>query len=467
MIRPPVPVQGSARVGAFLLWATVAAAGTGAACGPRTIGEAPRSPGRAPPPVPRATPVDSGVPARDERLPATEDSLPGETVARTLPGGTRLAFYAQPAQALVAVRLSFPLSADEGPPEALARIAQGLAREELEREAASYGAHASLDRNATEASVAITGAAADFPQLTAILRRALTWGGWSAREVATARLIAATRAGRDEETPEPLLRRQLATRLFSELPAAADSVPPKVTPGTLQHFWANSFRANHMHAVVVGGVTEAEAVAALSGWPDPAPPPATTGQLPTGRTTRAGAEVSTGAAGGAVAMKPGEGPQVLFPWAAIGWTTAADPATVAVTARLVQLRLAAEPLRSARAELWWTHGRRALVALGSATAPADSAAPTVSARLLAVVREVAGRVTPAEVAAARLAVAREILLSARTPEGLARFLGGLFDRSGDPLAAQAFLRALNQVNAQSVEAGLRALAPPVTTEVQR
>ncbi len=468
MIRPPVRGQGRAQVGAFLLWATVGVAGTGAACAPpRAVPAAP------PPPVTARTPRTTLPPAEPgstggEAPSAMQDSLPGELAARTLAGGTRLVFYREPEPALVAVRLSFPLSSAEGPPQALARIAQGLTREELERAAAFYGARAVLEQSATEASFAITGAASDFPQLVGILRHAITWGGWTARAVATARLVAATGARRDEETPEPLLRRRLAAQLFSELPPAADSVPPKLTPITLQRFWASSFRPAHMHAVVVGAVEEAQALAALSAWPNPATPSAP--PPPLAHPTRRGAVADSaggpmGVKGAAAGASPGEGPQVLFPWAAIAWRTEADPATVAVVARLLRLRLMAEPLRNARAELWWSRGQRALVALGSATVPADSSAPALSATLDAAVRDVVRAVTPAEVAAARQAVAREILFSGRTPGGLARYLGELFDRTGDPLAGQAFLRALDRVSAHSVEAAVNGLARPVTAEV--
>ncbi len=396
-------------------------------------------------------------------LPAGEDSLPGEVTARLLAGGARLALYREPAQALVAVRVSFPLSTEDGPPEALARMAQGLAQGELERQADAYGARVSLERSPTYASFAITGAATDFDALVAVLRRGLAWGGWSDRDVETARLVAESWQRQRAELPEPLLRRRMAARLFPGRPARTDSVPPALTAAALHHFWARFFVPARMRAVVVGGVTEAQAVAALAAWPAPSRAGAVERLAPEGEPgDSAGAAVRRRGTARADTGSVGR-PQVLFPWAALGWSTDASPAVVSVAARLVQARLAAQPVRDAHAELWWTPDRSSLVVLASAAAASDSA--SVARALATGVSDVAAAVTGADAAAARLAVARDILFSARTPEGLARFLGELFDRTGDPAAGQAFLRALGRVSAAAVEGMLRRLGEPVTAAV--
>ena len=461
LLRPGRPGRGSARVGVLLSGATAAGAALLVIAGfaaPRPIATHASS---------ATDPGPAGAAARASR-PAMppQDSLPGEVTVRRLAGGARLAFYRQPAQDLVALRMSFPLSTEDGPPEALARIAQGLAGQALAREAATYGARISLERTASYASFGITGAAADLPALAGALQRAVAWGDWSEQQVATARLVAATRARRDVETPEPLLRRRLAAQLFPALPPEADSVPGSLTAGALHRFWAHSFAPARMQAVVVGAVTEAQASAALGDWPEPRPPGETAEEAPapdsaTADSLRASGRVQAAADTGRASL-----PQVLFPWAAVGWTAAAPPAAVAVAARLVQERLAAQPLRYARAELWWWGDARALVTLGSATRTGDPAAPGVAAALDAGVAAAAAALSPEDVARARLAVARDILFSARSPEGLARFLGELFERTGDPAAGQAFLRALDRVDAAAVGAALKGLGEAVVAEVK-
>ena len=154
---------------------------------------------------------------------------------------------------------------------------------------------------------------------------------------------------------------------------------------------------------------------------------------------------------------------MVFAWAAAAWRTDADPAAVAVSARLVQTRLAESGLRVARAELWWSGASRALVALGSAAA--DSTTPGTAARLAAAVRDASAQLTEAEVAAGRRAVARDILFAARTPDGLARYLGEMLERTGEPRAGQDFLQALDAVGAPTVRALLDGLGDGLTAEM--
>jgi hypothetical protein len=76
--------------------------------------------------------------------------------------------------------------------------------------------------------------------------------------------------------------------------------------------------------------------------------------------------------------------------------------------------------------------------------------PSPAAMLTAAPREVAALLTPAWVAEAREAVARDILLGGRTVEGLAGYLGELFERTGRPEAGQDFLRQLDGVDVEAV-----------------
>jgi len=158
-------------------------------------------------------------------------------------------------------------------------------------------------------------------------------------------------------------------------------------------------------------------------------------------------------------------PQVLFPWAGVGWPTGADLATAAVAARLIEAHFPGGMLRQARAELWWHGSRRALVLIGSATAPAQGAGAPRPV-LQAAAAEAASNVTADEVAAAHLDVARDILLAGRTPAGLADYLGQMYERSSDPMAGQAFLRQLERVSRTNVERTLRRLGTGAAAEVR-
>ncbi|HEX9106742.1 MAG TPA: hypothetical protein VF832_05935, partial [Longimicrobiales bacterium] len=161
-------------------------------------------------------------------------------------------------------------------------------------------------------------------------------------------------------------------------------------------------------------------------------------------------------------------PQVLFPWTAVGWRSEAAPAAIAVAARLLQARLSAASLRAAHAELWWNGERRALVLLGTpAAAPTDAATQGTSVVLALTLANAVASLTGEEVRAARSAVAREILFSARMPEGLARYLGQMAEHAGELGAGPAFLRALDRVDAPAVRAVLESVRKPRAAEVAR
>lgn len=474
-MRVPKPIQRSAPRGAFLLrrgrlavlvsalvpalpCSAVAQAGPGATVSPDSV------------PAPHAV---------------LQDSLPGAVAATALPGGGAVVLYPLPAQAIVAFRVAFLLSGAAGPPEALARIAQQLLRPEMERRAAQLGARVAFDRSATHAGFSIMGAADDGPELVAILRDGLARASWPARELQAAHLIALARAGEEAETVEPVLRRRLREALFPDMPARGDSVPARVTAATIQSFWSHTFRPERMRAVVVGPLTLAQAVDLLGSWPVPDQAPPDTGLAPPPRTRPGPPQPATG--------DTAAGPQVVFPWAAAGWRTDASPAVLAVAARLIDARLAAAAaLRTHRAELWWSGGARALVLLGSSfPPPPDTSAtrgpgrgarapafrslalprpapmPGPAAVLRAAAADAIEHATPEEVAAARQAVARDLLFAARTPAGLALYLGEMYDRTADPLSGQKLLLQLDAVDAGSVAAVLQSLGEPLVQELPR
>ncbi|HET9986708.1 MAG TPA: hypothetical protein VFQ38_24230 [Longimicrobiales bacterium] len=414
---------------------------------------------------------------------AGTDTLPGTLAVRRLEGGPTVVVYPQAPEPLVAVRASFALDTATAQAEALADILQRLARRGMEGQAAAAGGRVTLSRTPGHAVVTVTGPAGELRALVDVIRRGVAWREPSEAEVEAARLTAATAALATEETPEAALRLRVLASLFPLLPTEPGAVPPRqwVTPERLHSFWARSFRPERMQAVVVGGVSEEEATAAFRAWPAP--------QL---ADDGAAATDATAGQGTPAPARSERVPQVLFPWAAAGFPSDASPAVLAVTARLLEGRLAALPLRTARAEVWWQGGDRAVVLEGSAAAtpspvraaapiraapppkasrpssargarrvrpaagaapsppPARDTMPNPGALLATAPREVAALLTPAWVAEARQSVARDILLAGRTAEGLAGYLGELFERTGHPTAGQEFLHELEGVDAEAV-----------------
>lgn len=93
--------------------------------------------------------------------------------------------------------------------------------------------------------------------------------------------------------------------------------------------------------------------------------------------------------------------------------------------------------------------------------------PGPAAVLRAAAADAIEHATPEEVAAARQAVARDLLFAARTPAGLALYLGEMYDRTADPLSGQKLLLQLDAVDAGSVAAVLQSLGEPLVQELPR
>ncbi len=386
-----------------------------------------------------------------------QDTLPGRLVVRAEPAAGTVVVFPQPEEPLAAVRVSVGL-AGTGRPEPVAAVLQRLARPRLEAGATALGATLRLRVTPTHAIYALTGAARDLPAMLRLLGDALDppRADAGALEVARLRTAEAERAVR--ETPAPLLRARLRAALFPDL-SAADGVivDSTLTPATLEAFRRRVFRPERLAVVVAGGVRVETVAATLADW-TPAPPAAPGAARP---------EVEEGVAA----------PQLLGPWLAAGLDapTDASEAALAVAARLVARQLRGTDLRDPTAELWWQGGHRAIALLAGARSSAaaapgepDSAAAHAELELRNALRNADRTATPDAVARAARELSRDALLAARTPSGLAEYLGGFLDRTGDPGAGQAMLRALQTVGTEEVQRVLDALlaARPVRVELR-
>ena len=158
-------------------------------------------------------------------------------------------------------------------------------------------------------------------------------------------------------------------------------------------------------------------------------------------------------------------PEVVLPWAALGYTAAElDAAVLAVAADLVAKRLESEAIRDGAAELWWADGQRALVVLGSRAE--SGAVDALVDALRAAVARTAEETGASEVAVARRALANRLDFASRTTEGLARLIGEFHERSGDADGLRRFRSALDRVDAARVQAALETLLSRTPTIVE-
>lgn len=366
---------------------------------------------------------------------AESDSTVGRVVAYDAVDGPAVLVRSSPGAPLVALRLSVPIPAASGSAVA-AGVLQALAWDGLRAAAAELGASASVTRTATHAVYRIIGPRASFHQMAALLRRAVSWPEADARtiEATTARVVHGDLASL--ETPALRVRHQLRRELFAAA-GVGDPEAVRAPPGPegLQWYWRRYFVPQRMAVVVVGDVQPEVAASAFRGWPAPPPagrPPSTTGearQVP---------------------------PEVIYPWAGLGYAGAGvDPAVLMVAAAVLERQLRAAGVREGAAEYWWG-GPGGVVVVGSGGG--RSGGGSLASRLLRAIADAAATAGPSTIVEARRALRHTLLFSARTPQGLADLIGEFYDRTGDPDGAAEFLDRLKAVDVAAVQRALRMLA---------
>lgn len=390
--------------------------------------------------------------AAQGRAAAGADSVLGPVVAARPEGGPLVVVREQPESRLVAIRLAVRVSEPPGLAGA-ARVVLELARPRLEGAVAAVGGRASVERTATHAVYRVVGPADEFDRLAAAVLRAAAWpADVEPGALAAARVAAQAQATAEADTPEPLLRARLREALFPELGGApgAGADLAGLTPEQLRRWWAATAVASRAAVVVAGGVEAARVAAAFREWP---------------------VRGSRGSPSTAVARRGGErpapatrasppAPQVVSRRLGLGYPASRlDPAALAVAAALLQEQFARSGMTGAAAEVWWSQRRRALVLLAAdrPAAAGDGAAASPRTRLERAVADAAERADATAVARVRRRIVRDMLLAARSVEGLAEVVGGMLDRTGEPDAAPRFVAALERVDPHDVAGVLRAL----------
>ncbi len=350
---------------------------------------------------------------------------------------------------LAAVRLSIPV--DDGDVPGATRVLVELGREAMRDGAAPFGGHVSAQRLPGFAVFTVVGPARSFDAMVALLRRAVSEPSFDADALARARREAAHEVGSMLERPESRTRALLRQRIFLDSAGIEPGIPAvdSLTPDRLRHVWSAQFRPERMRAVIVGDLPTPVIRAAFSHWRH---------------------RFVTGSSGPGIGVGPRPEPQVLFPWAGIGYRVAPS-AAAAVATELIRRRAAAT-LRGGAAEIWWQHGTGGLVVVGSL---AESAAPNdtahagtrLQADLQQVVAATLAGATPAAVTDAARTVRVEFLLAGRTAAGAAEVIGRFLDASGQDEAARELVARLSGVNPDDVTTLLRGLIAqnPVRVEV--
>lgn len=363
-------------------------------------------------------------------------------------GGPTVVLRRGVALPLVAIRLSLPV--DDGDLPGATRVLVELGRDAMGDGAAPFGGRVSAQRLPGFAVFSVVGPARSFDAMVALLHRAVGEPRFDADALARARARAARQVGSLLERPETRTRALLRQRLFLDSAGMEPGIPAvdSLTPDRLRRVWSTQFRPERMRAIVVGDLSTPAIRAAFSHW----------------RSRNA-----TSPAGPGIGVGPRPEPQVMFPWAGIGYRVTPN-ALAAVATELIR-RQAAAALTTGTAELWWQRDGGGLVVLGSvAEAAAEdttAAGPRLQAELRRSVAAALAAATPEAVADAARTVRVALLLAARTAAGAAEVAGRFIDASGQVDAPRDLVAQLSAVDAHDVRTLLRGLMAeqPVSVEV--
>lgn len=330
-------------------------------------------------------------------------------------GGPEILWHRQ-ASPLVALRLSAPIDLDL--PAGAAELLQELARPAATAEARRFGADLRFHAAGDEAVISLTGPAAAFDALVAILRGAVAPPDLSVADLRPARARAEDRIHAALERPVPRLRTLLRASLAGRVTGGVDfdALQPERVRGIAERI----HRPDRLRVVLVGAPPPEIVRSAFAHWPRH-------------ETFDAGLGVAR--------LAPLPRPQAHHAWAALAYPLHTDYPAAAVAAALVQRRLHAAGLRDGQAEAWpATGGGSVLVVLGGAALddpevasaanitafPTDGPDQGVSALarfLRRMIAEAAALTGPRSVAEAATALRSELLIDARTVTGRAEVLG--------------------------------------------
>ena len=358
--------------------------------------------------------------------------------------------HRQPALPVVALRLS--ILADDPPGHAGAgHLFQHLWLPTLQEQAARVGGRVQAVRGSDAIVYTVVGPASELDYLAGLLRGTLRAPQPGTAEMLSALGHLAEERAAERESAPAYVRAALRARLFpADLPpAGTDPAAARLEAARLAEVWGEIYAPERVSIVAVGDVEERAVQRAFR-------------DLPGAPSER----LSTVPAGDTVPSLDADTPQATRAWLSRAYpASGAEPAALAVTARLVRNNLRRRMTRSTvEVEHWWTHHGQALAVV---VATPDSLLPAARRTVGAALEAVGSDVTPEAVLDAARGVRRELLFFSRTPERMAEVLGAFADRGDGADAAQRFFARLEEVTEDDVRAMLASLAEqePAVLEV--
>ncbi|HEX2208828.1 MAG TPA: hypothetical protein VHG93_14205 [Longimicrobium sp.] len=344
----------------------------------------------------------------------------------------------QPALPIVALRLS--LLADDPPGYAGAgHLMQHLFLPRLEERMARVGGRVQAVRTSDAVVYTVIGPAVELDYMAEVLRSVLRAPAPGTAEMLAAAAAVSQERGAEREIAPQYVRAALRARLFpADLPpAGTEAAMARLNTARLDAVWAAMYRPERVSIVAVGDV-EIEGV--RRAFRD-VPAAQGEGVAPLADSVRAFAA---------------DTPQATRGWFGRAWNaSAADPAALTVTARLLRNHLRRRMTRSSvDVEHWWTHHGQALALV---VATADSLVPVARRTVEGSLTALQANLDQALIRDAAASVRREMLFFARTPERMADVLGAFSDRGEEAGAAQRFYTAVAEVTEDDVRAVLTLL----------
>jgi predicted Zn-dependent peptidase len=314
--------------------------------------------------------------------------------------------------------------------------------------AARIGAHIEIHRTQQALVYELSGSLADLDFLGWILREGLKAPSPSTFE--EARRTLRSDLERQLETPQGVLQARSREALAPGSGSVLGSLNSldRLNPSSLHSFWARTHRTESVRIVVAGRIPGALVLASL-------------GEL--GLSTESIPSPSPQASLGASRATP----QVVRSWVVQARLLPQESEAAAlVGARWIgELLWIADGDFESAVEIWDLPSGRALVLTGAAY---PRSRQEMERRIAAILSEAADRLTPAITRRIADELRTEILLSARTPWGLAALVGQAWDTGHGPDEVETFLETLRTLDVTGVQSLFRTLAAtsPIRSELR-
>ncbi len=372
-----------------------------------------------------------------------------ETLA--LPGGPQVAVFRSITSEAASLRLSFAVR--EQPGEAGAGRLLGLqAEDRMNSLAARIGARAEVHRTPQGLVYQVTGARVDLDFLGWIIRAGIEPS--SNQEFESVRRLMQTEQDRRSETPQGVLATRIRTALAPGVPSVFGTVGSlsRLDASRTRALWQRTHRRDNARLVIVGDVSTESALALA-------------GDLGIPRGSVAGASEA-----GPLSEETGSpepSPEVIRYWVVEGHPLQpGDEAKALVVARFLAEHVrASDSDFEAGVEIWDLGESRAMVVTAAAYPRSRS---VMEERLGQLLQDASDLITEDEIARLAAELRTEIIMSGRTPWGLAELAGQAWDAGNGPEGLSNLVSSLHALTLADVQAFLDTTmaTPPLREELR-